>query len=68
MAAPAIGKSIRKEKRRWLIFGFYHSAVASNPKQNKIKFVQKTEQEPGGRQRAGGKEEKNACETGGNVL
>ena len=51
MAAPAIGKSIRKEKRRWLIFGFYHSAVASNPKQNKIKFVQKTEQEPGGRQR-----------------
>ena len=63
MAAPAIGKSIRKEKRRWLIFGFYHSAVASNPKQNKIKFNRYTY-----RSRAGGKEEKNACETGGNVL
>lgn len=63
MTASAAGKSIRKEKRRWLDDAFI--IAQSHQIQSKIKSNLCKKQNKG---RADGKAEKNACETGGNVL
>ena len=63
MTASAVGKSIRKEKRRWLAYGFIIAQSHQIQSKTKSNLCKKQNKD-----RGAGKPEKNACETDGNVL